>query len=149
MNFKDKWDQYLGFIPSMFIAPDVSFIDHTIRLGNISTLDKIFSMIILIIVLISVSLFRHSKLAVVSVYWVLISFFILVVIGWGSVENGMVLYSSYFMWAYLIPIALIFSRVFKEKVYIGKLVLIITIVALLIHNSIEIINYVYNLHSYR
>lgn len=34
-NFKDKWDQYLGFIPSMFIAPDVSFIDHTLRLGNI------------------------------------------------------------------------------------------------------------------
>ena len=106
-------------------------------------------MIILIIVLISVSLFRHSKLAVVSVYWVLISFFILVVIGWGSVENGMVLYSSYFMWAYLIPIALIYSRVFKEKVFIGNLVLIFTIIALLIHNSIEIINYVYNLHSYR
>ena len=37
-------------------------------------------------------------------YWVMFSVVILLVVGWGSSENGMILYALYFSWAFLVLI---------------------------------------------
>lgn len=159
ITLDNKFDQYLGFIPSMFIAPEVVFskfiVLHTtiasegIRIVNTSVADRIFSLLTLVIVVISLIINRHSKIAIVSAYWILISFIILVVVGWGSVEYSMVLYSTYFMWAYLLLVALFFNKLFSTQVLIGRILLTVTIAILFMYNSMEIISYITRLNSYR
>lgn len=155
----NKLEQYMYFIPSMFIAPEIVFskfdVLHTslssegIRLVNSSIIITILSCLLFVIVVISTIINRKSKLSLLSAYWVLISFLILVVVGWGSVENSMVLYSSYFMWAYLLLIALFVNKVFSTKARIGNTLLLLIIVSLFIYNSMEILSYIPRLNSYR
>lgn len=149
INFAGKLDQFLGFVPSMFIAPDVFLTGNRITLGSISNLNRIFSLLCISIILLSIIINKNLKLTIISAYWFFISFIILVVIGWGSVEKSMVLYSSYFTWAYLILFALLFNKLFRNRVAIGNFLLIVTIVILFTYNSIEIVNYIPRLNSYR
>lgn len=159
ITLTNKVEQYLYFIPSMFIAPEIVFskfdVLHTtlssegIRLVNSSVSVKVLSCLLFVGVVISTIINRTSKLSIVSAYWVLISILILVVVGWGSVENSMVLYSPYFMWAYLILIALLVNKVFSKKVRIGNILLIVIIASLFIYNSMEILSYIPRLNSYR
>ena len=55
---------------------------------------------------------RKNKMCRLSFMWLLYSFVILCVIGWGTAENGLVLYSLYFSWAAFI---LIFSLALKAE----------------------------------
>jgi len=49
---------------------------------------------------------RRAYLAKLCFGWVLFSFVILGLIGWGSTETGMVLYTLYFSWAYMTLLAM-------------------------------------------
>ena len=45
-----------------------------------------------------------NKMSQIAVCWVGFSVVLLFLVGWGTAENGLILYSLYFAWAYLILI---------------------------------------------
>lgn len=63
---------------------------------------NLVGIIILILALIGLYAGRHKVLTWVAGFWATMAFVICVVIGWGSVNNEMALYSFYFGWAYFI-----------------------------------------------
>lgn len=149
ITFLGKLDQFLGFVPAMFVAPNVVMTTDRITLGSLSDPVRMLSLFILSITLLSMIINRHLKLTIISAYWVFISFLILVIIGWGSVEHSMVLYSSYFTWAYLILLALIFNKLFNRRILLGSFILIVMILLLFTYNSMEFVTYILRLSSLR
>ena len=65
-----------------------------------------------------------DKLNRISFYWVIFSFIILCVVGWGTLENGLILYALYFSWAIVILmynlIKQIFNLINKEKAFLDR-----------------------------
>ena len=65
---------------------------------------------------------------------------ILCIIGWGTMENGLVLYSLYFAWAFLILIYKLLKRVFEkfnlEKAF--RIIIIAISTFLLTYNVIQL-----------
>lgn len=61
----------------------------------------------------------EKKFARICTAWVVFSVFLFCVIGWGTAENGLILYSLYFSWAYIslafLAIEKIFSRWSKVR----------------------------------
>ena len=57
---------------------------------------------------------RERSLRVCSL-WVAFSAVLLFVVGWGAAENGMVLYTLYFFWAYAALLYRLLLRVFRKN----------------------------------
>ena len=97
-----------------------------------------FGLIIFPLIIVSYILNKKNKMAKLSFVWILFSILVLVLIGWGQPENGLILYSLYFSWAYLILIYLLIKKIFiKERIF--KLVMIITILLMSYFNFSEFI----------
>ena len=63
----------------------------------------------------------------------------LVILGWGTKENGLILYSLYFGWAYFVLIFQLLNNIFKNnKVF--KIALIILILLMVIGYIPELFN---------
>ncbi|MGN1235159.1 MAG: hypothetical protein ACI4U2_04200, partial [Christensenellaceae bacterium] len=58
---------------------------------------------------------RKERFATVCAYWILVSLVILAGLGWGAAENGMVLYSMYFAWAFIGLYASVFYKLVKNQ----------------------------------
>ena len=101
--------QYLSFISSCFIAPNAE-IDYTQwhhlaawQLSkSIITQINIIGIIIITLCLVSFIVNRKNMLTKISALWVCFSVILLCIVGWGSAENGMILYSLYFGWAFIV-----------------------------------------------
>lgn len=90
--------QYSAFISSCLVYPDTHIINETIQ--QVPPLGFDFAGIALfVLAVIGFVINRKQPFAQISFAWLCFSFIMLVVIGWGSKENGMVLYSLYFAWA--------------------------------------------------
>jgi len=76
---------------------------------------SIIGIIIMVLMFISFILNRKNRFAIISFIWVLFSFVILGVVGWGTVENGLILYSLYFAWAYYSLFYLLVKKIFKNS----------------------------------
>ena len=142
VSFTDKIYQYTHFIESLFTATkgkimnnDFNFISYQL---TPKTSISIIGIIILLIVFISFILNRKNKMALVSFLWILFSFILLVVVGWGTKENVLILYSLYFAWAFYSLIFLLLNKIKNRKIFITLTSLLITI--MLIFTSIEMIN---------
>lgn len=121
------FNQFLAFVASCFKFPDSAvsvlrkgvFIKITCPLTEESITDinnkltwqltdksltdiNYVGIIILVLCFISAIVNRKNILTKIAALWSLFSVIILGVIGWGAIENGMVLYSLYFCWAYFI-----------------------------------------------
>lgn len=59
---------------------------------------------------IGLALFRRDRLARLCLAWVGVSFVLLCLVGWGTAENGLVLYTPYFVWAVLGLLTLALAR---------------------------------------
>ena len=59
---------------------------------------------------------RKTKLSVTAFCWGLFAFLLLCVVGWGAPENGMVLYTLYFSWAFCILLFYLILKLAHEKV---------------------------------
>ena len=101
-------NQYLSFISSCFIAPD-AVVDTTTH-GHISwqlntsTISQIniIGIVVLALCFVGFILNRKNKITKISALWICFSVLLLCVVGWGSAENGMILYSLYFGWAFIV-----------------------------------------------
>ena len=132
-----KLNRFTHFIKELFFAaPGQVKIPKTfpsyISLDPINI--SIIGIAILLICIVSVFLNRKNNMAIISGIWVLFSIILLYVVGWGAPENGYILYSYYFGWAYLILYFLFFKKIFEKKPKLFTGTIIATIVIMLITN---------------
>lgn len=142
-NIVGRSKQYLSFISSCFISPnavvDKTTYDHiSWQLSkSIITQINIVGIIIIALCLVSFILNRKNMLTKISALWVCFSVLLLCIVGWGSAENGMILYSLYFGWAFIV---LLFQLInwCSEKLRFKYLTPIICSIVII---TIAIINY--------
>ena len=104
-NFESKLCQYTEFLHNIFFSPNVIIKNDmdisSIQLAPIQHLN-LFGILIFLAVLISAIFNRKKKSSLLAFGWVIYSIIILLIIGWGTVENSLILYSLYFGWALLV-----------------------------------------------
>ena len=110
--------QYTTFIKNYFLTPEAGP-------GNLAQFGctwpswqlapatgiNVVGVVIFILALFSVWINRDKRSCLLAGGWILFSVFALCILGWGSAENGMILYSLYFGWPFFI---LLFQ--FVEKI---------------------------------
>jgi hypothetical protein len=139
----EKIQQFTHFIAGIFIAPIGEVINNSF--GAISyqliapTTISILGITIFVICIVSAILNRKEYLARISLFWVLFSVFVLLGMGWGTQENGLILYSLYFGWGYLTLIYLFIKKLFTNK-KLFNIVFITIIILMIFFNFKELIN---------
>lgn len=148
ISFVNKVYQYTEFVSSCFLAPnalvDTSYFGHASWRLDIPAGINLVGIIIMILVFVSAIYNRHKSSSLLSIGWVGFSVIMLLGLGWGTVENGLILYALYFSWAFLI---LLFQLI--EKIedtlnfhFLVPLLTCITVVSLLYINIQSIIKMV-------
>lgn len=110
-----KLCQYTAFVSGCLWAPAAQVAENA--WGNISwqlaqaqTLN-IAGIGILLLCVLSVALNRRDPLSCFAGFWVAFSALVLLVAGWGTQENGLILYSLYFGWAFPVLLYRLTERV--------------------------------------
>lgn len=106
LTLADKLYQYISFISSCFIAPEAGVnttaVDHiSWQLNPVSSIN-FMGIAILLLVVVSAILNRNKKSSLLSAGWAAFSVVMLLGLGWGTKENGLILYALYFGWAFLV-----------------------------------------------
>lgn len=114
LPFSDKLRQFLSFLCSCFLAPraGAALSVHGYPSWQLLPVTEIsWPGVALLALLVLSAVFnwnrRSGRLAAL---WATFSLFMLLVLGWGTVENGLILYSLYFGWAYLVLLFLLVQR---------------------------------------
>ncbi len=117
VTFCDKLLQYCMFIKGCFAAPGSGAVilrgQYTwqqLPVQNISWT----GLVLPFLALVSVYLNRKNIFALIAGGWIAFSLVILVILGWGTAENGLILYSLYFGWAYLFLLYQLFMYAGKK-----------------------------------
>lgn len=114
--FADKVCQYTSFIRTCFVAPHAGV--HCVasdlfswRLDAVTGLNYV-GIVIVALSVVSTIWNRNKASSLIAFGWVVFSVALLLVLGWGTAENGLILYSLYFGWAFLV---LLFQLVEKME----------------------------------
>lgn len=150
LTFVDKIIQYTFFLRNLFLGPMAGV--YTNALGNVSwQLDTPESLSVLglcVIALCILSCIINKKIDIVkfSTLWAIYSFILLVIIGWGTNENGLILYSLYFGWPYIVLIYHLFLNL-ENKFKVKDLSIVICIfiaIILIVYNY----KYIYDMINF-
>ena len=140
VTFADKIHQYTEFIGNCFIAPsagvNTTAVDHISWQLNPATGISFAGILILLLAVISAILNRDKKSSLLAAGWVGFSVIMLLGLGWGTKENGLILYALYFGWAFLVLLFQLVEKV-ESKLNIKFLIPVVTmlaVIALLIIN---------------
>lgn len=132
VTFADKIYQYTDFICNCFVAPDAGVnttaVDHISWQLNPATGISFIGILILVLVAISAIWNRDKKSSLLAAGWVGFSVIMLLGLGLGTKENGLILYSLYFGWAFLVLLFQLAEKI-ESKLNIKFLVPVVTIVA--------------------
>lgn len=60
----------------------------------------ILGILILLLCIASFVINREKYICKISMYWIIVGFVVMAIVGWGTVENNLVLYSLYFGWPF-------------------------------------------------
>ena len=106
VSIPNKLFQFTTFVKSCFMAPNAGINVTTEeypswQLLNPNSINWIGTFIILVAVL-SFFINRRKKNTLIAGAWCLFSMVLLFILGWGTTENGLILYSLYFGWAYFV-----------------------------------------------
>lgn len=143
VTWLNKIQQFTHFISSLFIGPlgEITtnpFANLSWQIQPITTF-SILGIVILILCIISAIINRKEYITKVSFLWILFSIIMLVLLGWGTKENGLILYSLYFGWAYFVLLFQLLTNIFKNnKVF--KIAFIILILLMVIGYTPELFN---------
>jgi hypothetical protein len=132
LTFFNKLCQFTEFVKNCFAVPDAGIsLDFkpfpSWQLHPVTGLNWV-GIGILVLCFVSFVWNRKNRSSRVAAFWVAFSAGMLLVLGWGTAENGLILYALYFGWAYL---ALLFQLAEKleSKLRIRHLTLICGIAA--------------------
>ena len=125
-NIIGRFNQFTNFVSSYFIAPAASATQFSGHLSwqlsdSMISTPSILGIVIFALCISSFVINRKNKFAAIAALWAGISFTLLCIIGWGSAENGMIIYSLYFGWAYLVLMFMILTRL-SEKIRLKILI---------------------------
>jgi len=145
VGFYEKVCQYLSFVSACFFAPDAGVsmaADGYIawKLNPITGVN-LLGVFIFVLCMISAWCNRNKKSSLFAAGWIGFSIFILVIMGWGTSENGLILYALYFAWPFFCLLFQLIEKI-EEKLCIQCLVpafSVISIAALLAINIPSII----------
>jgi hypothetical protein len=144
-----KMQQFTHFIPSCFLAPPSQIINYGGHISYQLYANNSYNMAGIILLGFSVLsgfLFRRKYIAKISVGWVGFAFALIGLFGWGTAENGTILYSLYIFWAFIVLLMLLidkFLTLTKTK-SIFHIVYCLLFLALMIYNvkhMFDIINF--------
>ena len=145
LTLQDKFFQYTGFVRDCFVAPKAGVTDNVLgciswQLNPVNCINVI-GVIIFALAVISAILNRDKIISRIAAGWIAFSLAILVILGWGTKENGLILYALYFGWAFLVLLFQLAEKIEnKLKVkFIIPIVSVGTVVALIAINTPEII----------
>lgn len=130
LTLMDKIYQYISFIASCFVAPDAGV--NSTAVNHISwqltpvTGINFMGVAILLLVIVSAILNRDKKSSLLVAGWAAFSVVILLGLGWGTKENGLILYALYFGWAFLILLFQLVEKI-EDKLNVKFLVPIFSI----------------------
>ena len=100
-----KLQQYVNFVGACLAAPD-SYMDFT-TYNHVSwqmvpvTSWRIFGFVMLALSVLGVVVSCRQRFSRICGGWMAFSFLLLGVVGWGTIDNGLMLYSLYFGWAFI------------------------------------------------
>ena len=119
-RYTEKLLQYANFLHTVFLAPSAHMVINNqgiyeYQLDKIDTI-SITGLILLAVCIFSVVVNREDKLVKMGAAWSLYSFFILGILGYGTKDNILPLYSLYFGWGYWVMIFSGFRSIKNSKV---------------------------------
>lgn len=118
VRMMEKILQFFNFCKSIFVKPETLIENEQYNLASVEKISIVGGVVVLF-VFISFFVNYKEQFARVCFIWVLLSMAVLIGMGWGALENGMILYSLYFGWAYIALIALMIKRLLvKERKWI-------------------------------
>lgn len=123
--FSERLSQYSIFIKNLFALPSTNIIEMADRgpswqLASSDGKINAIGILVFALCLVSFVLNRKRFAAKVSFAWMMFSFVLLCAIGWGTAENGMILYSLYFFWAFA-ALLFMFAQFAFQKTRLAKL----------------------------
>ena len=140
----NKVQQFTHFIKSLFFGTEghITYLKtiwaDSYQISPITTI-SIIGIVILVLCIISAFINRKKYITKVSIVWVIFSVIMLFVLGWGTQENGLVLYSLYFGWAYFVLIFQLLQNIFKNpKAF--KIAIAVLIISMLCFSLPELYN---------
>ena len=114
VSWREKTIQFTNHIQNMFWAPGANSEGIFYHL-NVATHISWIGIGLFILSVIGFVLNREKQIARVAFGWVVFSVVILYIVGWGTAENGLILYALYFAWAYIVLLYLMIGKIIKEK----------------------------------
>lgn len=100
--FVDRLKQYVAFPASCFLAPASHITESLTWWLRPVTAWNHTGIVLLMLCAVSAVVNRRQLLCRIAAAWVAFSFVLFCVIGWGTAENILVLYSLYFGWAFAV-----------------------------------------------
>ena len=117
LPFVARLMQYVRFAASCFVAPAAQMLRFDNGVAAYEQLEvtswSIGGLAVLAATVAGFLLNRKSVFARICAAWVACSFLLLCLLGWGTSENGLVLYTLYFGWAFVSLILLLIDRLFR------------------------------------
>lgn len=154
LSFNDRVNMYTNFALNTVIAPKVE-VNNSILATQMMISDdykyhlvaynpainqtnnkeiNVFGVIILAMAIVGFILNRKDSFSKICFVWLLFSFVLLPIIGYGADENGFILYSYYFSWAFVCLIFKLFETLFKNHSKIKNVVYTLSIIPIAIIN---------------
>lgn len=131
VSMSNRVMQYTHFVRNLFIAPKAGPVSGdwiSWQLDPIGSF-SILGVIILVFTLLCFALVWKDKMARLCGVWILFSMAVLIIGGWGTAENGLILYSLYFGWAFFVLIFLALKAL-EEKLKCKYIVPVLTLAAI-------------------
>lgn len=139
LPFLARLMQYVRFVASCFVAPAAEVLRYDSGIAVFQQAEvvnwSVFGIVCLAAAAAGFLLNRKNAYARICAFWVACSFLLLCVVGWGTSENGLVLYTLYFAWAFVSLILLLVNRLFRRRKALRYGVLAAGILALAYANA--------------
>lgn len=133
-----KLMQYVNFVGSCILAPashvDFETYSHVSWQMYPVTEWRVMGFVVLILSILGILSKPKDSFTKICAVWIAFSLLLLGIIGWGTIDNGLMLYTLYFGWAYVAMCFQFVVRLFRSAHYLKIVVLIGIIGAVLIVN---------------
>lgn len=140
LTFGDKLLQFINFAVICFVSPSTGITTNPEKgfiaysMNTVSAVNYA-GLAILALAALGFILNRKNAFARVCACWAAFSFVMLCVLGWGTAENGLILYSLYFSWAYLGLLVMLAEKLFARIPAVKYAVYAVGIAAMLAANA--------------
>lgn len=140
ITWAEKWVQLTHFFRDILWAPAAEhgniYFDYYRSVENVQV--SWLGILVLVCVIAGFARTYKEWISKAAMSWVCFSVLILFIIGWGTAENGLLLYALYFAWAYVVLIYQLLKKVMKNHALRNGMLAGLAI-TMLIRNIYEII----------